>query len=168
MTVATTRPETMLGDTAVAVHPDDPRYQDLVGKTVVLPLLDREIPVIADGILVDPKFGTGCVKVTPAHDPNDYETGLRHKLEMINILTPDGHINAAGGPYQGLDRFKARKKVVADLEARASWRRSSRTRPRSATPTGRRRRSSRTCRSSGSCGWRTSPRRRWRPCATAA
>ncbi len=115
--VATTRPETMLGDTAVAVHPDDPRYQDLIGKTVVLPLLGREIPVIADGILVDPKFGSGCVKVTPAHDPNDYETGLRHKLEMINILTPDGRINAAGGPYQGLDRFKAREKVVQDLEA---------------------------------------------------
>jgi valyl-tRNA synthetase len=117
VTVATTRPETMLGDTAVAVHPDDPRYQDLVGKAVVLPLLGREIPVIADGILVDPKFGSGCVKVTPAHDPNDYETGLRHKLEMINILTPDGRINAAGGPYQGLDRFKAREKVVQDLEA---------------------------------------------------
>ena len=106
MTVATTRPETMLGDTAVAVHPDDPRYKDLVGKTVVLPLMDREIPVIADGILVDPKFGTGCVKVTPAHDPNDYEVGLRHQLEMINILTPDGHINANGGPYQGLDRLE--------------------------------------------------------------
>ena len=117
MTVATTRPETMLGDTAVAVHPDDPRYKDLVGKTVVLPLLDREIPVIADGILVDPKFGSGCVKVTPAHDPNDYEVGLRHHLEMINILTPDGHINANGGPYSGLDRMKAREKVVADLEA---------------------------------------------------
>ena len=118
MTVATTRPETMLGDTAVAVHPDDPRYKDLVGKTVVLPLLDREIPVIADGILVDPKFGSGCVKVTPAHDPNDYAAGLRHHLEMINILTPNGHINANGGPYSGLDRLKAREKVVADLEAK--------------------------------------------------
>jgi valyl-tRNA synthetase len=118
MTVATTRPETMLGDTAVAVHPDDPRYQDLIGKTVVLPLLEREIPVIADGILVDPKFGSGCVKVTPAHDPNDYAVGLRHKLEMINILQPNGKINSSGGPYEGLDRFKAREKVVADLEAR--------------------------------------------------
>ena len=118
MTVATTRPETMLGDTAVAVHPDDPRYKDLVGQTVGLPLLEREIPVIADGILVDPKFGSGCVKVTPAHDPNDYEVGLRHHLEMINILTLDGHINANGGPYEGLDRQKARHKVVEDLEAR--------------------------------------------------
>jgi valyl-tRNA synthetase len=118
MTVATTRPETMLGDTAVAVHPDDPRYKDLIGRTIVLPLMDREIPVIADGLLVDPKFGSGCVKVTPAHDPNDYEVGLRHKLPMINILTPNGHINENGGPYSGLDRMKARAKVVEDLEAR--------------------------------------------------
>jgi valyl-tRNA synthetase len=118
MTVATTRPETMLGDTAVAVHPEDPRYKDLIGRTVVLPLVDREIPVIADGLLVDPKFGSGCVKVTPAHDPNDYEVGLRHKLPMINILTPSGHINENGGPYQGMDRMKARAKVVEDLEAR--------------------------------------------------
>ena len=117
VTVATTRPETMLGDTAVAVHPDDARYKDLVGRTVVLPLLAREIPVIADGKLVDPTFGSGCVKVTPAHDPNDYETGLRHGLEMINILTPDGHINLSGGPYAGMDRYEAREKVVADLEA---------------------------------------------------
>jgi len=117
VTVATTRPETMLGDTAVAVHPDDPRYKDLVGRTVVLPLLGREIPVIADGKLVDPTFGSGCVKVTPAHDPNDYETGLRHGLEMINILTPDGHINSSGGPYAGMGRYEAREKVVADLEA---------------------------------------------------
>ncbi len=118
VTVATTRPETMLGDTAVAVHPDDPRYKDLVGRTAVLPLLEREIPVIADGKLVDPTFGSGCVKVTPAHDPNDYETGLRHGLEMINILTPDGHINENGGPYAGMDRYEAREKVVADLEAK--------------------------------------------------
>ena len=117
LTVATTRPETMLGDTAVAVHPDDPRYQGLIGKAVVLPLVDRDIPVIADGLLVDPKFGSGCVKVTPAHDPNDYEVGLRHNLEMINILTPDGHINARGGRYAGLDRVEARRRVVADLEA---------------------------------------------------
>jgi len=117
VTVATTRPETMLGDTAVAVHPDDERYKHLIGKAVVLPLVDRELPVIADGLLVDPKFGSGCVKVTPAHDPNDYEVGLRHNLEMINILTPDGHINANGGPYQGLDRYEARRKVVEDLQA---------------------------------------------------
>ena len=117
VTVATTRPETMLGDTAAAVHPDDPRYRDLVGRTLVLPLVGREIPVIADGLLVDPKFGSGCVKVTPAHDPNDYEVGLRHNLEMINILTPDGHINANGGLYAGLDRYEARKRVAADLEA---------------------------------------------------
>jgi valyl-tRNA synthetase len=118
MTVATTRPETMLGDTAVAVHPGDPRYKDLIGRTAILPLLEREIPIIADGILVDPKFGSGCVKVTPAHDPNDYEAGLRHHLEMINILTPDGHINDSGGPYKGLERFTARKRVVEDLQAR--------------------------------------------------
>jgi len=117
VTVATTRPETMLGDTAVAVHPDDARHKDLVGRTVVLPLLGREIPIIADGKLVDPTFGSGCVKVTPAHDPNDYETGLRHNLEMINILTPDGHIHSSGGPYAGMDRYEAREKVVADLEA---------------------------------------------------
>ena len=117
VTVATTRPETMLGDTAVAVHPDDARYRGLAGRTVILPLLGREIPVIADGKLVDQTFGSGCVKVTPAHDPNDYETGLRHGLEMINILTPDGHINKNGGPYAGMDRYAAREKVVADLEA---------------------------------------------------
>ena len=118
LTVATTRPETMLGDTAVAVHPDDPRYRDLIGKTAILPLLAREIPIIADGRLVDPKFGSGCVKVTPAHDPNDYEAGLRNHLEMINILTPNGHINENGGPYKGLERFTARKRVAEDLEAR--------------------------------------------------
>jgi len=117
VTVATTRPETMLGDTAVAVHPDDERYKHLVGRTVVLPLLDRPLPVVADAQLVDPAFGSGCVKVTPAHDPNDYEVGLRHGLEMINILTPDGRINSSGGPYEGLDRFEARRRVVEDLEA---------------------------------------------------
>ncbi len=118
LTVATTRPETMLGDTAVAVHPDDPRYRDLVGKTVILPLLDREIPVIADATLVDPEFGTGVVKVTPAHDFNDYQTGLRHKLAMISILDEAARTNEAAGPYAGLDRFEARKRVLADLEAR--------------------------------------------------
>ena len=117
VTVATTRPETMLGDTAVAVHPDDERYKHLIGRTVILPLLDRPLPVVADGKLVDPAFGSGCVKVTPAHDPNDYEAGLRNDLEVINILTPDGCINENGGPYAGLDRFEARKRVVDDLEA---------------------------------------------------
>ncbi len=115
--VATTRPETMLGDTAVAVHPDDPRYRHLIGKNVSLPLTGREIPIIADGILVDPKFGTGCVKVTPAHDPNDYQTGLRHGLPQINLLNPDGTYNENAGVYAGLDRRVVRKRVVADLES---------------------------------------------------
>lgn len=116
LVVATTRPETMLGDTAVAVHPEDPRWQPLIGKTVILPLLNKEIPVIADPILVDREFGSGCVKVTPAHDPNDYACGQRNGLAMVNILTPDGKINENGGPYAGLDRYAARKQVVADLE----------------------------------------------------
>jgi valyl-tRNA synthetase len=115
--VATTRPETMLGDTAVAVHPEDPRYKHLIGKHVALPLTGRTIPIIGDGILVDPTFGTGCVKVTPAHDPNDYQTGLRHNLPMINLLNPDGTFNENAGAYAGLDRRVVRKKVVADLEA---------------------------------------------------
>jgi valyl-tRNA synthetase len=114
--IATTRPETMLGDTAVAVHPKDARYRHLVGKKLVLPLLKREIPVIEDEF-VDPEFGTGMVKVTPAHDPNDFEIGNRHSLSRVNIMNPDGTINANGGPYQGLDRFEARKKIVEDLEA---------------------------------------------------
>ena len=113
--VATTRPETMLGDTAVAVHPDDKRYTDLIGRTVVVPFVDREIPVIADDH-VDPEFGTGAVKVTPAHDPNDYEIGLRHGLEMIDVMTDDAVINANGGPYEGLDRFEARKRIQTDLD----------------------------------------------------
>ncbi len=116
VTIATTRPETMLGDTAVAVHPDDERYKDLVGKTIDLPLCNRQIPVIADDY-VDPEFGTGCVKITPAHDFNDYEIGLRHDLEIINILTIDAAINdEAPEAYRGMDRFEARKQVVADLE----------------------------------------------------
>jgi valyl-tRNA synthetase len=114
--VATTRAETMLGDTGVAVHPDDDRYRNLVGSTVVLPLLDREIPVIADEH-VDPEFGSGAVKVTPAHDPNDWEIGERHGLPAINIFTEDAHVNEAGGPYEGLDRFEARRKVKEDLDA---------------------------------------------------
>src|SRR5438309_1141506 len=106
----------MLGDTAVAVHPKDPRYQHLIGKMVVIPLVNRAIPIIADGELVDMALGTGAVKVTPAHDPNDYRCGLRHKLPMINILNPDGTINENGGPYQGMDRLTAREQVVADME----------------------------------------------------
>lgn len=116
LVVATTRPETMLGDTAVAVHPEDERWRALIGKTVKLPLTDREIPIIGDPILVDKEFGSGCVKVTPAHDPNDYECGLRNDLPMLNILTPDGKINDDGGAYAGMHRHDARKKVVADLE----------------------------------------------------
>lgn len=116
VTVATTRPETMLGDTGVAVNPDDERYRDLVGKTCVLPLVDKEIPIVADDY-VDMAFGTGCVKMTPAHDPNDFEVGLRHNLETIRVLDDSGKINENGGKYQGLDRYEARKVVVADLEA---------------------------------------------------
>jgi valyl-tRNA synthetase len=114
---STTRPETMLGDTAVAVHPDDPRYRHLIGKMVTIPILGRDIPIIADAELVDPTLGTGAVKVTPAHDPNDYACGLRQKLPMINILTPSGEINANGGPYAGLDRMAARERVTSDMEA---------------------------------------------------
>ncbi len=117
ITIATTRPETLLGDTAVAVNPTDPRYTNLIGKSVLLPLCDRRIPIIADDY-VDAAFGTGCVKITPAHDFNDYEVGKRHDLEVINILTADAAINDnAPAAYQGLDRFDARKKVVADIEA---------------------------------------------------
>lgn len=114
--VATTRPETMLGDTAVAVHPEDERYRHLIGKTVMLPLMDREIPVIADDY-VEPEFGTGVVKITPAHDPNDFEVGLRHQLEIINVMKEDATINQNGGKYAGLDRYEARKQVVKDLDA---------------------------------------------------
>jgi valyl-tRNA synthetase len=113
---STTRPETMLGDTAVAVHPNDERYRHLIGQTVVIPLNGREIPIIADGLLVDPSLGTGCVKVTPAHDFNDYACGLRHKLPMMNILNPDGTINENGGRFQGMDRYPAREAVTAEME----------------------------------------------------
>ncbi|HEV3237491.1 MAG TPA: valine--tRNA ligase [Gemmataceae bacterium] len=113
---STTRPETMLGDTAVAVHPHDDRYKHLTGKMVTIPLVGRDIPIIADGLLVDPTLGTGAVKVTPAHDQNDYACGQRHKLPMINILNPDGTINENGGPYAGLDRYVAREKVTEDME----------------------------------------------------
>src|SRR5205814_10412716 len=111
--VATTRPETMLGDTAVAVHPDDPRHQAKIGKRLRHPFLPRTIPVIADAILVDPKFGTGAVKVTPAHDPNDFDAGKRHALEVISILDERGVVNDQGGPFAGQDRFAARKAVKA-------------------------------------------------------
>ncbi len=115
--VATTRPETMLGDTAVAVNSKDERYQKWIGKTCVLPLLNREIPIIADDLLADPTKGTGAVKVTPGHDPNDYACGLRNHLPMINILNEDGTLNSNAGPYQGLSITNARQKVVADLTA---------------------------------------------------
>jgi valyl-tRNA synthetase len=114
--VATTRPETMLGDTAVAVHPEDKRYKHLIGKNVILPLVNRVIPVIADNY-VDPKFGTGCLKITPAHDPNDFQIGLKHNLAQINVMTPDAKINDEGGKYKGMDRDEARKAVVEDLKA---------------------------------------------------
>jgi valyl-tRNA synthetase len=114
--VATTRPETILGDTAVCVHPDDERYRHLIGKTAYVPMLNRAIPVIADAY-VDRAFGTGALKITPAHDFNDYEIGARHKLPLVSIMNKDGTINAEGGPYAGLDRFECRKKLWADMEA---------------------------------------------------
>ncbi len=114
--VATTRPETILGDTAVAVHPDDERYQEYVGKTCLVPMLNREIPIVADAY-VDMEFGTGALKVTPGHDPNDFEIGQRHGLEIINILHKDATLNKHAGPYAGMDRFEARKKLWADMEA---------------------------------------------------
>ena len=113
--VATTRPETMLGDTGVAVHPDDERYKDIVGKKCILPLVGREMPIVADEY-VDMEFGTGCVKMTPAHDPNDFEVGLRHNLEVIRCIGDDGRINENGGPYNGMDRYECRKQIVKDLE----------------------------------------------------
>ncbi len=115
LTIATTRPETMFGDTAVAVHPDDERYKKLVGKMLKLPMTDREIPIIADEY-VEKDFGTGCVKITPCHDPNDFEVGTRHDLPMVFAIDEDGKITEAGGKYQGMDRYEARKALVADLE----------------------------------------------------
>ena len=114
--IATTRPETLLGDTAVAVHPEDERYQALIGKSVILPLVNKEIPIIADEY-VEQEFGTGVVKITPAHDPNDFEVGNRHDLPRVNVMNEDGTINDLGGAYAGMDRFEARKAVVRDLEA---------------------------------------------------
>lgn len=113
--IATTRPETMLGDTAIVVHPEDERYQDLIGQSVLLPLMNREIPIIADDY-VDQTFGTGAMKVTPAHDPNDFDLGNRHNLPRLNVMNLDGSMNKAAGQYQGLDRFQARKQIVKDLE----------------------------------------------------
>lgn len=114
-TIATTRPETMLGDTAVAVHPEDERYKHLIGKKVILPLVNKEIPIIADSY-VDKEFGTGVVKITPAHDPNDFEVGKRHNLPEINIMNDDATINEQGGKYVGMDRYQARKQIVKDLD----------------------------------------------------
>jgi valyl-tRNA synthetase len=115
LVVATTRPETMLGDTAVAVHPEDERFKHLIGRSAIVPLVNREIPIIGDE-MVDREFGTGAVKITPAHDPNDFEVGRRHKLAEIDVMTDDGKMNAAAGSYAGLGRFEARKKIVADLK----------------------------------------------------
>ena len=114
--VATTRPETMLGDSGVCVNPNDERYTHIVGKKVILPLVNKQIPVVADDY-AEMEFGTGCVKMTPAHDPNDFEVGLRHNLEVIRVLDDNGKVNALGGKYEGLDRYEARKQIVADLEA---------------------------------------------------
>ena len=114
--VATTRPETMLGDSGVCINPSDDRYKDIVGKMVILPLVNKEIPIVADDY-AEMDFGTGCVKMTPAHDPNDFEVGLRHNLEVIRVLDDNGRVNENGGKYQGLDRYEARKQIVADLEA---------------------------------------------------
>ncbi|MCD8026948.1 MAG: valine--tRNA ligase [Clostridiales bacterium] len=113
--LATTRPETLLGDTAVAVHPDDERYKNIIGKTVILPIVGREIPVVAD-TYVEMEFGTGVVKITPAHDPNDFEVGLRHNLEVINVMDETAHMNENAGKYQGMDRYECRKEIVKDLE----------------------------------------------------
>jgi valyl-tRNA synthetase len=115
LVVATTRPETMMGDTGVAVNPNDPRYQHLIGQKCLLPIMNREIPIVADEY-VEMDFGTGCVKMTPAHDPNDFEVGLRHNLEVIRVLDDNGVVNANGGPYEGMDRYECRKQVIADLE----------------------------------------------------
>ena len=113
--VATTRPETMLGDTGVCVNPNDERYSHIVGKTVILPLVNKEIPIVADDY-AEMEFGTGCVKMTPAHDPNDFEVGLRHNLEVVRVLNDNGVVNEFGGKYEGLDRYEARKRIVADLQ----------------------------------------------------
>ena len=112
LVVATTRPETMLGDTAVAVHPDDERYKDLVGRELILPMVGRRIPIIADSY-VDPSFGTGAVKVTPAHDPNDFAMGQRHSLPQVTVIGPDGKMSPEAGKYAGLDRYQCRKQLIS-------------------------------------------------------
>ena len=133
------------------MHPSDERYKHLIGKTVTIPLVGRDIPIIADGLLADQELGTGCVKVTPAHDPNDYACGLRNKLPMINILNPDGTINENGGKYAGLDRYKAREaRDRGHGEARLLRGPARTATSRWSTATAARRRSSRTCRTSGS------------------
>ena len=210
VTIATTRPETMLGDTAVAVHPDPaaafdkaeaelarqagrgrrrktkpairsrtrrtgasvaqtllPQLDQLrdmacAGRKLRLPLLNREIPLVADE-WAKPELGSGCVKITPAHDPNDYEVGKRQNLPMINILNPDGTLNANAGPYAGLTMQQARERVVADLERSACSIKSKTARSSWPIPTAARRRSSRTWPISGSSEWTRSPNRRWTP-----
>lgn len=116
LVVATTRPETMLGDTAVAVHPDDERYKDKVGKMIMLPIVNKEIPIIADEYC-DMEFGTGAVKITPAHDPNDFEIGLRHHLEQITVIGKDGKMNANAGKYEGMDSLECREKIVEEFRS---------------------------------------------------
>ena len=115
ITVATTRPETMLGDSAVAVHPEDDRYKHLIGQMIVLPIVNREIPIIADEY-VEKDFGSGAVKITPAHDPNDFEVGERHSLPQIIVMDETGTMNEEAGPYKGMDRFDCRKQIVSDLQ----------------------------------------------------
>ena len=115
LTVATTRPETLLGDTAVAVNPDDERYKGLAGLSVILPILNKPIPVIFDRY-VDTTFGTGALKITPAHDPNDFDIGNQHQLERIKVIDETGKMNELAGPYKGMDRFECRKKILDDLE----------------------------------------------------
>ena len=113
--VATTRPETMMGDTGVAVNPNDEKFKHLIGKTCILPIMNREIPIVGDEYC-EIGFGTGAVKMTPAHDPNDFEVGLRHNLDVIRVIADDGHINENGGKYNGMDRYECRKAMVKDLE----------------------------------------------------
>ena len=167
MTIATTRPETMLGDTAVAVHPDDERYKDIVGKTAILPLLGRELKIVADE-RVDPEFGTGALKITPAHDLTDFEIGRTHGLEAVQAIGQDGRITAAGGPYAGLEVEEAAERVRRRPARRSARSRRSRT-TRTAWPpaTAAARPSSRSSASSGSCAWTSSRRRPPRWCATA-
>ena len=153
ITIATTRPETMLGDTAVAVHPGDARYSSLVGKTLTLPLVGRKIPLVEDEY-VDPEFGTGAVKITPAHDPNDFEVGLRHNLPVIRVMNDDGTVERC----VGLDRYEARKRIVSDMEKARASRQGGAARPqRGALLPAAIRRWSPSSPSSGSSRWRPLP-----------